>query len=61
MHLQIYSELSLIFAILWNFRVAGKNGSIRTRLMRPAGANGFILARWANIVFFYPIGQKKSL
>ena len=36
MHLQIYSGLSLIFAILRNFRVAG--------------ANGFI--SWANIVFF---------
>ena len=32
------SELSLIFAILRNFRVAG--------------ANGFICARWANIVLF---------
>ena len=28
-------------------------------LVRPAGVNGFILARWANIVFFYPIGQQK--
>ena len=45
MHSQIYSELSLMFAILRNFRVAGENG--------------FILARWANIVFFYPIGKKK--
>ena len=42
---QIYNGLSLISAILWNFRVAGENG--------------FIFARWANIVFFYPIGQKK--
>ena len=25
----------------------------------PPGANGFILARWASIVFLYPIGQKK--
>ena len=42
---QIYSGLSLIFAILRNFRVAGENE--------------FILARWANMLFFYPIGQKK--
>ena len=47
MHSQIYSGLSLIFAILRNFRVAG--------------ANGFISARRANIVFFYPIGKRKSL
>ena len=45
MHSQIYNGLSLISAILRNFRVAGENA--------------FILARWANIVFFYPIGQKK--
>ena len=38
MHSQIYSGLSLIFAILRNFRVAG--------------ANGFISISWANIVFF---------
>ena len=42
MHSQIYSRLSLIFAILRNFRVAGANESRR-----------------ANIVFLYPIGQKK--
>ena len=47
MHSQIYNGLSLIFAILRNVRVAG--------------ANGFISARWANIVFLYPIGKKKSL
>ena len=35
--IEIYCELSLIFAILRNFRVAGAN----------------------NIVFCYPIGQKK--
>ena len=40
-----YSGLSLIFAILRNFRVAGANKSI--------------CARWANIVFFHPIGQKQ--
>ena len=45
MHSQIYSGLSWIFAILRNFRVAGANESIR--------------ARWANILFFHPIGQKK--
>ena len=61
MHSQIYSRLSLIFAILRNFRVAGKKESIRARLVHPAGANGFILARWANIVFFYPMSKKKSL
>ena len=38
MHSQIYSGLSWIFAILLNFRVAG--------------ANGFISARWANIVYY---------
>ena len=59
MHSQIYSGLSLISAISRNFRVAGENESIRARLVRPAGPNGFILARWANIVFFYPIGKKK--
>ena len=47
MHPQINSGLSLIFAILRNFRVAG--------------AKGVLCARWANIVFLYPIGQKKSL
>ena len=45
MHLQIYVGLSLIFAILRNFRVAGANKSI--------------CARWANIVFCLPIGKKK--
>ena len=47
MHSQIYSGLSLIFAILRNFR--------------EAGAKGLFCARRANIVFFYPIGQKNSL
>ena len=59
MHSQIYSELSLISAILWNFRVTDENEFIRARLVRPAGANGFILALWENIIFFYPIGKKK--
>ena len=45
MHSQMYSWLSLIFTILGNVTLAG--------------ANGFISARWANIVFFYLIGQKK--
>ena len=44
---QIYSGLSLIFAILRNCRVADVNGSI--------------YARWVNIVFFYPIGQNKVI
>ena len=44
-HSQIYSGLSLIFAILLNFRVTG--------------AQEFMCARRANIVFFYPIGKKK--
>ena len=48
MHSQIYSGLSLIFAILRNFRVAGENESIRARLVRPAGVNGFIIARRAS-------------
>ena len=47
MHSQIYSGLSLIFAILRNFRIADANESTS--------------ARWANIIFFYPIGQKRSL
>ena len=45
MHSQIYSGLSLILAILRNFRVAGENG--------------FILARWTNIVFFFILSVKK--
>ena len=34
MHSQIYSVLSLIFAILRNFRVAGENGSTGARRAR---------------------------
>ena len=45
MHSQIYSGLSLIFAILRNFRVAGAQESL--------------CARRTNIVFLYPIGKKK--
>ena len=43
MHSKIYSGLSLILAIVRYFRVAGENESIRARLVRPAGVNGFIL------------------
>ena len=42
LHSQIYSGLSLIFAILRKFRVRALEASV-------------------NIVFFYPIDQKKSL
>ena len=52
MHSQIYNGLSLILAILRNFRVAGENESIRAHLVRITGANEFILARRANIVLF---------
>ena len=31
MHSQIYSGLSLIFATLWNFRVAGANEFIKSK------------------------------
>ena len=62
MHSQIYSGLSLISAILRNFRVAGENEYIRVRLVHPTGANGFILARWAKIsIFFIQSVKKKSL
>ena len=37
MHSQNYSGLSLIFAILRNFRVAGAQGSMGARLLRPPG------------------------
>ena len=60
MHSQIYSGLSLIFAILRNFRLAGENESIRARLVRPTGANEFILAHWANIVFILFNRYKKN-
>ena len=48
MHSQIYSGFSLISAILRNYRVHSGREWIHSR---PLG----------NIVFFYSIGQKKSL
>ena len=47
MHTQINSGLSLIFAILRNFRVAG--------------AQGFLCARRANMVFFIQSVKKVTL
>ena len=60
MHSQIYSGLRLIFAIVRKFRVAGTNEFIRVRWALEAGASGSICTRWANIVVFYPISQKKD-
>ena len=55
MQSQIYSGLSLIFAILRKFRVADSG----RKWEYEAGTNGSIRAHWANIVFSYPISQKK--
>ena len=51
MHSQIYRELSLIFAILRNFSVTGAKVCTKR----------YSCARSENVVFFYLIGQKKSL
>ena len=54
MHSQIYSGLSLIFAILRNFRVAGAKGGRTWILLRPP------IAQAGQTVFFFIQSIKKN-